>query len=209
MSTVQLLESMHAIAIDTMWLAMLWHVALLVALVAFLRGWRPNSRLAARLLALPVVSVAIVAAVAGNPFNTIVFAALAIVFVAYAQRMPATTIVRPADWQVTAGHAFIGFGVFYPHFLEGQSPLAYIVAAPFGALPCPTLTVLAGFTLIAGGFSRAWNHTLVFFSVFYGAVGVAKLDIWIDIVLVLSGLALAWMTASQMTVPRSRTYVAR
>lgn len=197
----EVLSNLTAIANETIWLAVAWHVALLAALVAYVRGWRPTWRSAALLLVTPLASVAVVAAVFGNVFNTLAFGALSVALLAIALRMPDSPARRGADWQVAAGHAFIGIGVLYPHFLD-HGPLAYVVAAPFGSLPCPTLAVLVGFTLLAGGFTKAWNLTLVFAAVFYGTIGAAQLGVWIDATLVLGGLVLAWTAARLMISPR-------
>lgn len=194
-TTSELLSLAERIANDTLWLAVLWHAVLLGALLAFLTGWRPRRAIAMRLLALPVASVALVNFVAQSPFNGLVFATLAVVMIVLATRMTDDEIERAPDWQITAGHAFLAFGAFYPHFLDG-SPLWYAVGAPFGLLPCPTLAVLAGFTLIASGFSRAWTLTLTFLTVFYGVLGVVQLGVTIDVVLVLMGFALAGVSTS-------------
>jgi len=196
------LAQLSTIANETTWLAMLWHAALLIALSAFLRGWRPTRRTAALLLAIPIASVGIVAATYGNVFNTLVFGGLTVALVTIALRIRDDQVGRAADWQILVGHSFVGFGVLYPHFLDQHPPLAYLVAAPFGTLPCPTLAVIIGFTLLAGGFSKAWNLTLVFFAVFYGTVGVMQLGVWIDIALVLGGLTLSWTAANLMYRPR-------
>lgn len=197
----EVLESLSTIANATIWLAIAWHAVLLVALVAFLRGWRPTRRTAALLLVTPIASVAMAAAVFGNVFNTVVFGGLTVGLLYLALRMPEGRVERGADWQILLGHVFVGFGVLYPHFLESYPPLAYVIAAPFGSLPCPTLVALIGFTLLAGGFSKAWNLTLVFFAVFYGTVGVMQLGVWIDVMVVLSGLTLTYTAAHLMVAP--------
>lgn len=196
-TTSELLALAQQIANETLWLAVSWHLVLFGALLAYLTGWRPKRASAMYLLALPVASVALVNLLAHSPFNGLVFATLAIVMVVLAARMP-PEIERAPDWQITAGHSFLAFGAFYPHFLDG-SPLWYAVGAPFGLLPCPTLAVLAGFTLIAGGFSRAWTLTLTFLSVFYGVLGVVQLGVTIDVVLIVMGFVLAGVSTSLAT----------
>ncbi|PLW83854.1 hypothetical protein CWI75_00380 [Kineobactrum sediminis] len=86
----------------------------------------------------------------------------------------------------------IGFGWLYPHFLDNTTSLVYLYAAPTGLIPCPTLSIVIGFTLILGGLgSRSWCLVLAMMGLFYGVFGAARLGVRIDGVLILGALAAA------------------
>ena len=155
-TSTALVAQLHSIAHDMIGLAILWHVALAIALVTFLAGWRPTRRGAAALLALPIASTGLVAFGHGNAFNGMVFSGLAIALLGIAGRMPTDRISYHSRRELVVGQVFVVFGAIYPHFLDELALSAYLVASPFGVLPSPTLVVLAGFTLMVGGFSRAW-----------------------------------------------------
>ena len=70
--------------------------------------------------------------------------------------------------------------------------MEYVYAAPFGLVPCPTLTVLVGVSLFAGSFgSRPWAAVVAGASLIYGVIGVAVLGVWIDVVLIAGAMVLA------------------
>jgi hypothetical protein len=96
-------------------LAMAWHFAIAVGIVALLLGVRPTRRAARVLLAVAIVSAAVVALGIGNPFNGTLLGVLGLALVllalrlssrpvelgpvALAQRLPALVIAavkRPA-----------------------------------------------------------------------------------------------------------------
>src|SRR5678810_80921 len=99
----------------------------------------------------------------------------------------------------TVGAAAIAFGWVYPHFLAGP-PLAYLYAAPFGLVPCPTLAVAIGFALLAGAPNdRAWNLVLAALGLFYAAFGIARLGVWLDLGLAIPAVTLALAHRSPRT----------
>jgi len=178
--------------------AMGWHVALVVAVVALGLGWRPSNRLAGVMLAAPIGSAAAVMFTFGNPFNGAVLGVLSLSLALLALRLeartasPAFTAARPA------GILMIVFGALYPHFLQRGAPLAYLYAAPTGLIPCPTLSLVIGFALLAGGLgSRAWSLVLASVGLFYGVFGVARLRVYLDIPLILGAAALLILAIRQ------------
>jgi hypothetical protein len=180
------LASNNAVAV-----AIGWHVAIAVATVAVMLGWRPSKRAAGVMLTAPIVSAAAVALAFGNPFNGSILAALALALVLLARRLGPGPVARRSAAAAWAGILLIVFGAFYPHFLQGGSPLAYLYAAPTGLIPCPTLSLVIGFALLAGGLgSRAWSLVLAGFGLFYGLFGVARLHVYLDIPLILGAAAL-------------------
>lgn len=187
----EILAGLTRIANRAFPLAVGWHLAIGVAVVALLIGWRPSRRAAALLVALPVASVSALAFASGNPFNGGIFALVFAILIAAALRFDVEPVEAGPRWAIVAGGMLVAFGAFYPHFLEGRRPLAYLYGAPVGLLPCPTLSLVVGFTLVAGGFSsRAWILVLVSSGVFYGALGSGQLGVTLDLVLFAGSLFL-------------------
>ncbi|MGE0815758.1 MAG: hypothetical protein AB7O28_27455 [Vicinamibacterales bacterium] len=193
------LAGLSTIANDWRAVAVAWHLLMAAGALAVATGWwRPSGRLVARLLVLPVVSVATLAALSGNPFTAAAFAVLAGALLAGAARVPAAP-VRPAPPPaMAAGAALTVFGLTYPHFLEAGSWTAYLYASPFGLLPCPTLAVLIGVTLLVRTLrTDMWSAPLVAAGLFYGGVGVARLGVVLDAALVAGALLLGVVTMAE------------
>jgi hypothetical protein len=168
-----------------------WHAAALALLIALLRGWRPGATVLAALLAVPLACVAVLAFASGNPFNGTIFALLA------AGSVPAARHGTPepaTGWTFGAGLALFGFAWFYPHFLS--NPVLYLIAAPMGLIPCPTLAAVGAFGLLTGGLgSRSWSWLVGATGVFYGLVGILRLGVWLDTVLLAGAVALLLVAA--------------
>ena len=93
---------------------------------------------------------------------------------------------------VWPGATLMGFGWIYPHFLETQSWYPFLYASPFGVVPCPTLATTVGISLVLEAFgSRAWAAALASAGIFYGAVGVFRLGVTIDIALFVGAIVMA------------------
>ena len=191
-SAGEILAGLTEVANQAFAVAVAWHLAIAVAVVALAFGWRPSRRLAGVLLASPAVSVAALALAHGNAFNGIVFTVIAVVLVILALRLGDAPVAFPrARWAVIAGVPMVTFGWFYPHFLESRPDLAYLYGAPTGLVPCPTLSLMIGFTLLAGGLgSRAWSLVLGLAGVFYGVFGAIPLGVRIDLILLAGSIAL-------------------
>lgn len=184
--------------------AILWHLVLGVALVSLAYGWRPPARRAAFALTLPLVSVSGFAWIYGNVFNGLVFGAGTLALWAMAARLPQSPVRRAGQVTSTLGILLIGFGFVYPHFLEGVSLLVYAYAAPLGLVPCPTLSVVIGLTLLARGFgSHAWAMMLGMLGLFYGLFGAFELGVWMDLLLAAGALVLLTTTLvpSRLALP--------
>jgi hypothetical protein len=170
--------------------AIAWHITLLLLIVSAMAGWRPSERAAGRLLLAPLASVSALAWSTGNPFNAIVFAALAATLVVVASRLPPTRIEFASPAMVLFGVSLLAFGWIYPHFLVVDSSLEHLYAAPFALIPCPTLAVLIGVTLMTTlAQCRRWTSVLGGAGLLYGTIGVFTLGVLIDTVL-LAGAAL-------------------
>jgi hypothetical protein len=185
-------------------IALAFHLAVAALCLAAWRGWRPPNLTVARLLLVPVLSVAGFAALAGNPFNAAVFLILAIALAVATRRITAAVATAGSAWSAVAGLVMVLFGLLYPHFLARGSVLAYLYAAPTGLLPCPTLSLVIGVTLLFGGLgSWAWSGPLVAAGLFYGVLGALRLGVLLDGFLVAGSLALA-ITMSLATPARRR-----
>ena len=185
----EILIGLTSIANEWRGVAVTWHVALALSLLAIVSGWRPSTRVAACLLALPFVSVAAAAFASGNPFNGTVFAALTAILISLASHFPKGPIHVGTPRAVVAGALLIAFGAGYPHFLATDTWTTYLYAAPLGLLPCPTLSATMGASLALDLFqSRRWTIALVVAGLIYGTVGVFVLGVTLDYVL-LAGTA--------------------
>jgi hypothetical protein len=190
-SPAQILETLASIASGRTAMAIAWHVVLAAVVAAVLAGWRPVRKPAGTAMAVPLLSVASLAWVYGNPFNAIVFLLFAVLLAALGSGLPAGRVTPAPAWARIVGASLVAFGWVYPHFLAGGPWWKYLYAAPTGLIPCPTLSALVGLTFLAGGFSsRAFPLTLGFLGLFYGAFGAFRLGVTIDIVLLTGSVVL-------------------
>lgn len=185
-------------------LAVAWHVAIAIALIALAFGWRPSARFAGLLAVTPFVSVSASSLALGNAFNGLVFAALAVTLAAIATGYRARRTSPRARWSTALGLALIAFGFTYPHFVDGAWYRA-LYAAPAGLIPCPTLALVSGFTLLAGGFSgRAFSAVLAVATAFYALFGIARLGVIIDVGLVFAACGLLALALRDVRIHSSR-----
>jgi hypothetical protein len=168
-------------------LAIAWHVMLVLVLAAIVAGWRPSRRVAAVLLVTPVMSVGLVALIYGNVFNAASFLVLALLLGVLGDGLAPARAQLRGSW---LGAALIAYGVVYPHFVAGAWYRA-LVMAPIGVVPCPTLALVCGVTLVAGGFSsRAIPLALGVWTAFYALFGVTVLGVGIDVGLLAGALGM-------------------
>jgi hypothetical protein len=181
-----------AIANDWRWLAIAWHLLFATLFFALMAGWRPHARLLGRVLVAPLLSVSFVAWMSGNPFNGTMFAALAAAL-AWSVASFGNTLVTfvPSTW-LAAGGAVTVFGWTYPHFVRTESWMSYGYASPFGILPCPTLALVIGVTLMVRHLiAIGWHAALIVAGLLYGAIGVFRLGVALDWGLLLASALLA------------------
>ena len=95
-----------------------------------------------------MLTVSLLAWRSGNPFNGAAFAIFAVSLAAVASRFQTTPVRMDSPVRAAAGVALIVFGSMYPHFVRADSWTTYLYASPFGLLPCPTLSVVIGSTLL-------------------------------------------------------------
>jgi hypothetical protein len=204
MAPESILAGLTGIANSWRWLAIAWHLLLAALLMGLVGGWRPSSRLIGHLLIAPLLSVSVLAWLQGNPFNGTAFAVLAAVLFRAANRFSRTSVqLDSAGWR-TPGIALIVFGWIYPHFLTTGSWTTYVYASPFGLLPCPTLSVVIGFTLLFRDCrSTLWSTALVMAGLLYGVAGVFGLGVVLDTGLLAGSAILAGTLPREL--PRRRS----
>jgi len=187
----EILKTLAAIADEQVVLAMIWHALIVVTIIGIVLGWRPTKKAGAAALAIPLLSVSILAWAYRNPFNGLVFSLFALAFVGIGLRRPSETVDPAPGWASVAGAVLIIFGWVYPHFLGAGSWIRYFYEAPVGLIPCPTLSVAIGFALPANGFSsRGYSVTMGILGLFYALFGAFRLGVRIDFVLGLGAVSL-------------------
>ena len=198
-----ILDGLTATANDWRLLAFGWHAALTALLASLALGARPTNRLTGALLTMPLMSVSALAWVSGNLFNAAAFALLSIILATTAYRLSPDPVRAGPSPAVGSGVLLVIYGWVYPHFLRTDSWIEYAYAAPVGLLPCPTLAVVTGFTLILGllGSSR-WSAVLAAAGLLYGAVGVFALGVTLDYGLLAGATIVAWLNVSAFRIGR-------
>jgi hypothetical protein len=185
----QILNGLSTIANQWQLLAIAWHIYFAVLVGGLALGFRPSKRVGAILLTLPLLSVSILAWLAANPFNGLLFALASMALLVIAIRLPQEQVKIAPLWLTSAGAFLFLFGWLYPHFLESASILPYLYAAPTGLIPCPTLSIVTGLSLMVRGLeSRAWAVVLGGMGLFYGLFGAIQLGVTIDLILLLGAL---------------------
>jgi len=186
----EILSGLKAIANDWQILAILWHAYFAVLASLVVAGVRPSKRLVGSLLSLPLFSVSILAWSFANPFNGLLFGLSGATLLFISIRLPRENILTGPFWSWVTGVTLFVFGWVYPHFLETASLFTYLYSAPTGLIPCPSLSIVIGFSIIIGSFgARAWSIVLGLTGIFYGVFGAAYLGVSIDWVLLAGALA--------------------
>lgn len=188
----QILSGLREIANTWRVLAIVWHVYFALIAVGLLAGIRPPKNLMGMLLGLPLLSVSFLAWRTGNPFNGAIFGLAGVILIGLAARLTNEPVEIGPTWMVIPGAAMFLFGWVYPHFLAEGSFAQYLVAAPTGLIPCPTLSIVIGLALMVGGLgSTTWMLALGVVGIFYGIFGAFRLGVTIDIVLLVGALMIS------------------
>ena len=87
-SPSEILAGLASIANEMIVLAIIWHVAIGLWIVALVSGWRPSRRLAAPALVLPLAVVGVLAWLYENPFNSLIFILASIGLAIIGSRLP-------------------------------------------------------------------------------------------------------------------------
>lgn len=185
MKATEIINGLGTISNQFNYIAIIWHILFYLLIIALLANWQPSNRILGIMIALPLLSVAVLAWIYGNPFNGITFSLAALLLLFFAIKTSNQPIITSQTIYVVIGIMMIIFGLIYPHFAETNSFFKYLYSSPFGLVPCPTLSVLIGFALVFNGFgSQAINLVLVIFGLFYGLFGAFKLGVYLDLGLI-------------------------
>ena len=191
MKTADIISGLETIANKYKVLATVWHLLFYGLLISLLAKWQPSNSLFGILLCLPLLSVALLAWINGNPFNGTMFSVLSLLLVIFAIRLSPQVVSTSQLIFMIIGICMIAYGLVYPHFLETDSIMKYFYASPAGLVPCPTLSVLIGILLVFNGLgSPSIQMLLVIFGLFYGLFGAIKLKVYLDIGLITGSIIL-------------------
>jgi len=189
--TDEIINGLQKIVNDYSTIAIIWHVIFYALIAALIFKWVPTNRLFALLICAPILSVAMLAFMSGNPFNGILFSLLTVLIIIIGLRVSSQPVQASQIIFMVIGILMIVFGLIYPHFIKPDSLLKYLYASPAGLIPCPTLSILIGFLLLYNGFgSQPLTLTFIVFGLFYGIFGVLKLAVYLDIFLVFGTVTL-------------------
>lgn len=189
--TEEILAGLQGIVNNYSSIAIVWHVLLYALIVALLARWLPTNKLFVLIMCLPVISVAVMAFMTGNPFNGMLFSILALLLFIFGLKASGQPVQNSSLVFMVIGILMIAFGMVYPHFIGEGSFVRYLYASPVGLIPCPTLSLLIGFLLLYNGFgSQSLTFTLVIFGLFYGIFGALKFGVYLDIFLVFGSVSL-------------------
>jgi hypothetical protein len=191
MKTADILQGLETIANQYVWIATLWHILFYSLIIALIAKWEPSNKLLGILLCIPLLSVALLAFINGNPFNGTIFSIITLLMLFFITRGSGGPIETSKTIFLIIGIAMVAYGLIYPHFLETNTFFKYLYAAPTGLVPCPTLSVLIGFVLIYNGFgASAVNLVFIIAGLFYGLFGAFKLGVTLDAGLIIGSVTL-------------------
>jgi hypothetical protein len=187
----EILSGLQKIVNDYSTIAIIWHIIFYALIASLIFIWLPSYKLFGLLICVPILSVAVLAFLSGNPFNGILFSLLTVLLIIFGLRASSQRVQTSQTIFMVIGILMIIFGLVYPHFIKPDSLLKYLYASPVGLIPCPTLSIVIGFLLLYNGLgSQSITLTLVIFGLFYGIFGVMKLGVFLDIFLVFGTIAL-------------------
>ncbi len=191
MKSSDIIVGLKHIANQYSFIALIWHVLLFALIIALFLKWEPSNKLFSLILILPILSIAVLAWINGNPFNGTTFSVLAILLSIFAFRTSNQPVNTAGILFSAIGILMVAYGLVYPHFTETSSVIEYLYKAPVGLVPCPTLSVVIGFVLLFNGFgSQGINYVLILFGLFYGLFGFFKLGVHLDIGLIIGSVVL-------------------
>lgn len=184
-----ILAGLTEIAVASIAVAVVWHAVLAALAVAFAWGRRPSNRAFGWLVAALPVSVSTLAALHASPFNAVVMGVTGAGLAAGAMRLSTESVRIASGWEAWLGTAMLCYAWVYPHFLEGHPPALYLVAAPVGVVPCPSLAAATGLALLARSLdARWWSIALASVGTFYALFGIFRLGVLLDVGLLVGAL---------------------
>jgi hypothetical protein len=189
--TEEILRSLKFISENYITVSIVWHLLVYFSfLLLFFQRRKPTKRTSGFLMTLPIFSVAVISALSANFFNAIVFFIIGLLIFIFCFRLSRNSGFNSPWFIKLAGIIFILSACLYPHFSENLSLI--FLTAPIGVIPCPTLLLVIGVTLIVGPLSQKWTIVLICAALFYGLFGMIRLKVNIDVVLLLTLIPLFW-----------------
>lgn len=181
-------------------LAIFWHVYFAAFSIALISGVRPSKRLTGVLLALPFLSVSILAWSILNPVNGMAFTVISILLIWVSVKLPHEKVQTAPLSAMIPGVLMFVFGWIYPHFLDASSSLSFLYSSPVGIVPCATLSIGIGLVMILGSLgSRKVSLILGISGILYGITGVVQLGVTIDLILLLGSVVMLIAFAGKKT----------
>jgi hypothetical protein len=198
-----ILSSLQFLANEYVDLSIAWHVLVVFVLVLAIYNKKLSGKLSYGICGFLFLSVSLMAAVVINPFNFVIFLALAFVFLRKSVFQSHSELyLRRQTFNEASAYILILSGLVYPHFLSGNV-LLYLIAAPIGIIPCPTLLVTSGFMLLFSITHTKLHYVLIAVNVFYGVIGVFFLGVALDVMLILSAVIQYWHFYTKSVAPRA------
>ena len=203
-SSEEILTGLNEIANDWRLIAIFWHGYFTVLIFILILGVRPPKRIAGLILVLPIFSVSALAWTYASPFNGAFFSMLGVILLLLSVHLPMEKIRVAPAWATSFGVVMFTFGWVYPHFLKTESFIPYLYSAPTGLIPCPTLSIVIGLSIIMGSFGdRIWSVILAGAGIFYGFFGATLLKVSLDWILLLGALALIFTVFKDASMNQS------
>jgi len=192
----RILDGLEALTNEWRPIAAWWHAYFAAFAVACALGWRPRRRLAAALLVPPLLSAGALAWWAANPFTGVFLPTLGAAVVALAWRLPNRPVRTAPVVILIPAFGLLVYAWVYPSFIVTPSIVTWLVAAPVGVIPCPTLAMGVAFALLLDGLdSRSLSVLLGIPALFYGLFGTLRLGVVLDWGLVTGALLLLLIAA--------------
>lgn len=129
----------------------------------------------------------------GNPFHLITFSVTLIFFIIFQKKALKENENFATNKQndikdiaiIIISAIFIFLGVFYPEFVEVSIP-QYLLFAPVGIVPCPTLLVILGFfNLTLTKSDKKTEIAFIILTCVYAIIGTFIFKVYLDITLIL------------------------
>ncbi len=115
--TEEILDGLQKIVNDYSTIAIIWHIIFYALIAALIFKWLPTNRLFGLLICVPILSVAVLAFLSGNPFNGILFSILAVLIIIFGLRASSQPVQTSQIIFMVIGILMIVFGLVYPHFI--------------------------------------------------------------------------------------------
>ena len=170
-------------------IAVMWHVIIVFLLAFQMHRKQTGSHLYYGLTGVLFLSVSVLALTVLNIFNFLVYfiPSLLLIRKSILTRGPDLKLSKSTVFSASA-YIFILTGLVYPHFLNSDFTI-YLVASPTGIVPCPTLLLASGISLL---FVKPDHKLLLYIlmplNLVYGLIGIFILGVYIDALLVCAAI---------------------